>query len=195
MRHLYYYIILIPFLFCHCANPAASGPEASNRDFSVSENTPGPVRTVTGILESTTQKQNPACSQADRVEFYDLEGAVVSTSVEDCVILEVGLTSHKYWGARFLSGNAVVKTLLFKITPGLQFSKYFYVAPGTDAIDLDVIEFEDDFAFPGREPARQNDQDADGISDFIDPDDNGDSLIDDRILDCDGDGIIDFSDC
>lgn len=154
-----------------------------------------PTRPVTGRLTTASEglalKSAVTDCPADTVIATDSLAQTVSASVETDCSFTLSLTVGKAYVISFSLGDVFVATLVLNNSPATLSSKTIIISEGESAIDLGMITISGKKALPESQAALQNDQDANGTSDFDDADDDGDGVPDEEEEDCDLDGFID----
>lgn len=172
--------ILLVFLLAGCGTGASSQNELLGG--SEAGNPPG-LRTIEGELVTEDAsaglvKHLAGDCFADSVVLTDETGTVLSILVEDdCFFSDAIPTGHTYTMQFFLD-DTLIATLLIENYQGSAGDTSFRFDDADDAMDLGEIVLSGLFALPENQPAELNDQDGDGISDFLDEDDDGDGIED-----------------
>lgn len=172
--------IILIFMSLFTVNCSAGLVESDNSsgDGSIVEagNPPTPKKRQ---LVGSVDESDSGCI-ADAVQAYDIEGTILSATVlTDCRFsMEVGI--EKLWGVRLMRDSNVAELLVFDNGNGQSDEYFYYTSDGEEAVDLGTITVSGTFAIPGKEPAKQNDQDGDGTSDYYDTDDDGDGTPDNQ---------------
>lgn len=171
--------ILCTFLIfiTSCGGSVAGGTEFGN-----------PTRVVMGSFVAAE-----TCP-ADTAIATDSEAQTTTAAFAADCSFELNLAEDTAYTLSFYAGEDFVATLQVEDAAGKERSPVFIVSDQDSPLDLGDITISDDDAIPENEPAEQNDQDDDGITDFDDKDDDADGTPDTSETDCDNDGFSDDDD-
>lgn len=190
MRKIIYILILLLVItagFVSCGG-SLGGVEAGNP--------PDATRQVTGQVASASQSLSnrfltSSDCPVDGVVAVDTLAQTTSASFDGTCTFTLNLTVNKAYALNFYLDDSFVAAMIFNNGVNQPASSVTIISSGTSAIDLGLITLNGEEATPEYEPAEQNDQDEDGVSDYEDEDDDDDSIEDSGEDDCDSDGIPD----
>lgn len=166
-------LVLIGLIACASStgsdNDLLGGSEAGN---------PPGLRDITGVLttdQSAFLRHNKVSYDttstdcfADTVTAVDLDGVETSTLVDnDCSFIMELQTENSYSLIFYLSDVEIAR-LQVQNTQEAEASEFFYFDESEATMDLGFVKLVGSVVIPQYQPATQNDQDQDGVSDFDD---------------------------
>lgn len=200
MKRFFIKLIFILLLIDFLAGCSQSAPPSELIGGAEAGNPPAPAtRAVKGVVSEpdllvNSEEEEINTCLADIVVAVDTEGAEKIEDLDDQCSFSIGLLPNKAYMFSFEKEDEDAVNLVFNHDEETYPSSYMYLAEGEEDIDLGLIIFEGDEAFPEYEPSEQNDQDGDGIYDDEDPDDDNNGVNDADEVDCDLDGLWDLYD-
>lgn len=125
----------------------------------------------------------------DQILAIDSQGNQSNADLDEDCNFTLALTTNKAYSIILFREGQNFGPMRFQNGSGVLETSIFYVSSGSDPINLGTITINNNQGFPSIEPSTQNDQDGDGIPDFLDDDDDNDGLPDIDEGDCDFDGF------
>lgn len=188
-----FFILIFTFLLFlnQCSSSKLGGSEIGNPGLNPDS------AEVLGIVVSTNNQKksslkalkNSQCP-ADTIVAMNSSLQISIASVQVDCSFRLILTANKAYALSFTLENQFIASMIFNNNNGFSSSTTFVISSG-NRINLGKVTVFDSLAIPENQPARQNDQDGDGINDFDDEDDNNDGRLDIDDPDCDFDGFLD----
>lgn len=199
MNRFFIKLIFILLLIDFLAGCSQSAPPSELIGGAEAGNPPAPAtRAVKGVVSEpdlwVKDEDSVNSCFADKVVAVNTEGEEKMEDVDEQCAFSIGLLPKMAYMFSFEKENEDIASLTFNHDDETYPSSYMYLAEGDEDIDLGLIIFEGDEAFPEYEPSEQNDQDGDGINDNEDPDDDNNGINDADEIDCDLDGLWDLYD-
>lgn len=190
-------IILIAPIACSSNLAPTNTPIEDNLGGSEAGNPPNTIEligTVPSSTKSVALKKAGATTTtclADTITATNQEATETSAAINDDCTFSLVLDNNNVYTISFFDSDTLVATMAFDDNNSRTPNSFLILDASELTIDLGLITFTGNEAFPANEPSKITDADGDGLNDFEDTNDDDDDMIDEYEIDCDQDGIID----